>query len=96
VPINTCPETDELFLEIFGTGLRFRSGLSNVIGAIAGTAVPVDYVGQQSEFPGLDQVNLRIPRDLAAFFCTRTPGSAWAGVGLAVDGWFLSAGSLVF
>jgi len=94
VPIDTCPDTDELFLEIFGTGLRFRSTLSDVIGAIAGTAVPVEYVGPQSEFPGLDQINLRIPRNVAKSLCNRGGGSA--SVGLAVDGWFLTAGYLTF
>jgi len=90
-PIDIGPDTDELFLEFFGTGLRFRSSLSNVIGAIAGTAVPVEYVGPQGEFPGLDRITLRIPRALAKFFAR-----ANVAVGLAVDGWFLRAGSVAF
>ncbi|MBZ5621210.1 MAG: SBBP repeat-containing protein [Acidobacteriia bacterium] len=52
---------DQVFLLLFGTGIRGRSGLGGV------KTVPffeqlfdVLYAGPQSEYPGLDQVNLRI------------------------------------
>jgi uncharacterized protein (TIGR03437 family) len=52
---------DQVFLLLFGTGIRGRSALDAV------TTVPffeqffeVLYAGPQSEYPGLDQVNLRI------------------------------------
>jgi uncharacterized protein (TIGR03437 family) len=66
VPIDFGPSTDELFLVLFGTGLRKRSSLANVKAAIGGMDAPVEYAGPQGEFAGLDQVNIRLPRSLAA------------------------------
>jgi uncharacterized protein (TIGR03437 family) len=54
----------DVFLVLFGTGLRFRSALANVHVTIAGIDVPVEYAGAQGQFEGLDQVNLRLPKSL--------------------------------
>ncbi|NOT58740.1 MAG: hypothetical protein HOP19_00790, partial [Acidobacteria bacterium] len=70
-PIDLGPATDQVFLILYGTGLRKRSDLRNVqcfIGgqtAGAGTEVSVLYLGAQGGFVGLDQVNLQLPRSLA-------------------------------
>jgi uncharacterized protein (TIGR03437 family) len=45
-------------LSLFGSGIRGRSALANVTASIGGAAVPATYAGAQSEFVGLDQVNL--------------------------------------
>ncbi|MBI1898765.1 MAG: hypothetical protein HYS04_19855 [Acidobacteria bacterium] len=60
--IDMGPETDQLFLLLFGTGLRFAGNVSATVG---GVNAPVTYAGPQSEFPGLDQVNMQLPRSLA-------------------------------
>jgi len=56
------PDSDQLFLVLFGTGMRFRSSLSNVSVKIGGIDAPVEYAGPQGEFAGLDQINVRLPR----------------------------------
>ncbi|HKX29757.1 MAG TPA: SBBP repeat-containing protein [Blastocatellia bacterium] len=65
IPIDLGPEGDEVFLLIFGTGFRGREDLSTVNAKIGGEEVEVLYVGPQSDFVGLDQANLRLPRSLA-------------------------------
>jgi uncharacterized protein (TIGR03437 family) len=49
----------------FGTGIRYRSSLSNVTVDIGGAFASVEYVGAQGTFSGVDQVNVRLPRSLA-------------------------------
>jgi uncharacterized protein (TIGR03437 family) len=39
--------------------------VANVSTRIGGVITPVDYAGPQSEFGGVDQVNVRLPRSLA-------------------------------
>ncbi len=55
----------EVYLELYGTGLRNHSGLANVSVTVGGIAVPVLYAGKQPEFIGLDQINVPLPRSLA-------------------------------
>ena len=78
VPIDLGPSTDQLFLTVYGTGLRFRSSLSGVTATIGGVNSEVLFAGPQGVFVGLDQVNLRIPRALA--------GRGEVDVALTVDG----------
>ncbi len=63
-PIDLGPETDQVFLVLFGTGLRSRSALSAVSLTVGGAAAEVQAAGAQGEFAGLDQVNGRLPRSL--------------------------------
>ncbi len=63
-PIDLGPESDNVFLILFGTGLRNRSSLSGVSVKIGGVDAQVQYAGPQPIFPGLDQVNALIPRSL--------------------------------
>ena len=56
-PINVQPAADRLYLMLYGTGLR-RHSLNPVKATVGGVSVPVLYAGPQSQFPGLDQVNL--------------------------------------
>ncbi len=60
-PIDAGPETDQLFLILFGTGIRLRSALSAVDVKIGETDASVSYAGAQNEFAGLDQINVRLP-----------------------------------
>ncbi len=64
-PIDFEPESDQLFLILFGTGFRGRSSLSAVSVVIGGTPVETLYAGPTPDFQGLDQLNVRLPRSLA-------------------------------
>ena len=55
---------EQVFLILFGTGIRGRSALSAVTATIGGENADVSYAGAQQNFIGLDQVNVRIPRTL--------------------------------
>jgi uncharacterized protein (TIGR03437 family) len=63
-PIDLGPATDQVFLQLFGTGLRSRSSLANVSVRIGSTAVTVLYAGPQPDFAALDQINVVLPRSL--------------------------------
>ncbi len=69
---------DEVFLELYGTGIRNNSGLANVSVSVGGEAVPVLYANKQPDFAGLDQVNIRLPKTLV--------GRGEVDVVLTVDG----------
>ena len=59
-------EESELYIVLFGTGMRGHGGPSEVSATIGGEQVAVLFAGAQGEFAGLDQVNLGpIPRTLA-------------------------------
>ena len=77
-PIDLGPASDQVFLVLFGTGLRFRSALSNVTATIGGEPAEVVYAGAQGTLVGLDQVNLRLPRSFI--------GRGEVEVVLSVDG----------
>ena len=65
VPLDLGTEQDQVFLILYGTGIRGVSagGVSVTIG---GEAVAVQYAGLQGDFVGLDQVNLGpLPRSLS-------------------------------
>jgi uncharacterized protein (TIGR03437 family) len=65
-PISLGPETDRVYLQLFGTGIRKRSSLAGVIATVGGQSVPVLFAGPQGESSGLDQVNLGpLPSNLA-------------------------------
>jgi uncharacterized protein (TIGR03437 family) len=61
VSIDLGPEGEQVFLILFGTGMRFRT---NATASIGGTDSAVLYVGP-SVFVGLDQCNVHLPRSLA-------------------------------
>src|SRR5262249_4142781 len=63
-PIDLGPETDQVFLVLFGSGFRFRKDLSEVSASIGGIKAEVLYAGLQESLVGVDQTNIRLPRDL--------------------------------
>jgi uncharacterized protein (TIGR03437 family) len=63
-PIDLGAATDQVVLEIYGTGIR-AAGTSGVKVTIGGIALPVQYAGAQGGFDGLDQINVILPRSLA-------------------------------
>lgn len=76
-PIDLGPENDQVFLLLFGTAIRNRSSLDKVSVKIGGIDAPVSFAGAQGS-PGLDQINVAIPRSLA--------GRGEVDVALTVDG----------
>lgn len=64
VPIDLGPATDQVFLILYGTGLRNRTALSAVTCRIGGTDVGVLFAGEVAGLVGLDQSNANIPRSL--------------------------------
>lgn len=61
VPIDLGPASDQVVLLLFGTGIR-RGEATAKIGEV--TLAP-EFAGAQGQYPGFDQVNLRLPRSLA-------------------------------
>lgn len=57
--------TDDVYLLLFGTGMRHRGSLSFSSALIGGVDAQVLYVGSQPDYAGLDQLNIRLPRSLA-------------------------------
>jgi uncharacterized protein (TIGR03437 family) len=64
-PINVQSGTDQVYLNLYGTGIRGRSELTNVRATVDGIDVPVLYAGSQGSFLGVDQVNVLLPSSLA-------------------------------
>jgi uncharacterized protein (TIGR03437 family) len=59
-PLDLSNPNEQYFLTLFGTGLRFRNPAAPVTAQIGGLEVEVLYAGEQREYVGLDQVNLRL------------------------------------
>ena len=78
VPIDLGPATDQLFLILYGTGIRFHGSLATTTATIGGTISDVLYAGPAEGYAGLDQVNLTLPHSLA--------GRGVVNVVLTVDG----------
>lgn len=76
--IDLGPATDQVFLILYGTGVRYNSGLANVAATMGGTNAQVLYAGAQGSLVGLDQINVLIPRSLI--------GRGEIDVALAVNG----------
>ena len=76
-PIDLGPPGDQVYLSFFGTGIR-NAASGGVSVRVNGANALVTYAGPQTVFPGLDQVNVQLPRQLA--------GSGQAGVLLTAAG----------
>ena len=64
-PIDLGPESNALYLVLYGTGIRGISSQSTATATLGGRPLPVLYVGPAPGFVGLDQVNIGpIPRDI--------------------------------
>ncbi len=64
VPLDLGAEGEQLFLELYGTGLRRRSSFAAVNATLGGVSSEVLFAGASPQYVGLDQINLRIPRAL--------------------------------
>jgi uncharacterized protein (TIGR03437 family) len=78
LPLDLGPETEQVFLVLFGTGWRYNSGLTGVSARVGGMDAPVSFAGAQGGLAGLDQANVSLPRTLI--------GRGDVEVALTVDG----------
>jgi uncharacterized protein (TIGR03437 family) len=60
--IDVSSPTDQVFLSLYGTGIRNGSTVTATIGGIS---ADIQFAGAQSEFPGLDQVNVKLTKAMA-------------------------------
>ena len=66
LPVDAKADAGQVYLILFGTGIRGRSELSKVKVTAGGIDLPVVYAGEQGQFPGVDQVNVGpVPASLA-------------------------------
>ncbi|MFN7926445.1 MAG: IPT/TIG domain-containing protein [Blastocatellia bacterium] len=70
-PLDVGPESDRVFLEIYGTGIRGAGDPNNdgnmqenVWVLLGGQVITPTFAGRQPVYAGLDQVNFEIPRNL--------------------------------
>ena len=61
-PLDFGPATDQLFLILFGTGIRHAA---KVRVAVGGDDMEALFAGASPDWDGLDQVNVRLPRSLS-------------------------------
>ncbi|MGD1096279.1 MAG: hypothetical protein ABSB35_30340 [Bryobacteraceae bacterium] len=78
VPMSLGSATDSLVVALYGTGIRGRSLLSNVVAEIGGVPGTIAYAGSETVYDGLDQVNVYVPTSLA--------GAGEVPIVLTVDG----------
>lgn len=64
IPIDLGPATDQVYLSLYGTGMRQRTSLDAVKVTVGGVDVPVSYAGSQGTLIGLDQLNVLLPQEL--------------------------------
>ena len=76
VPVDVGIDTP-VYLTLYATGIRNRSSLDNVLVTINGISVPALYAGPQSQYAGLDQINVPLTLNLR--------GAGIANVVLKVD-----------
>ncbi len=88
VPIELGDATEQVFLILFGTGIRNKSTSVPVTARIDGLNAPVTYAGAQGGYVGLDQVNMQLPRTLV--------GRGEVEVALTVDAQTTNIGHLTF
>ncbi len=63
-PLDLGAATDQVFLVLFGTGLRQNRNLSAVSARIGGVDATVHFAGAHQQLAGLDQINVGLPRSL--------------------------------
>jgi uncharacterized protein (TIGR03437 family) len=64
-PIGFGSASDQTALVLYGTGIRNRVALSDVVVQIGAQSLPAFYAGAAPTYVGLDQVNVQLPRSLA-------------------------------
>ena len=85
-PIDMSETGDTIYLILYGSGIRHFANIPTcTIGAVSAPAV---YAGAQAKFPGLDQINVRLPSGLPSGTVTLTisvDGAASNAVTIAIQ-----------
>jgi uncharacterized protein (TIGR03437 family) len=63
-PIDLRDGAEQVYLVLFGTGVRNRGALAEVTVEAGGTQLPVAYAGASPDLAGVDQVNVFLPASL--------------------------------
>ena len=77
-PISLGDATEQVWLALYGSGIRHRTDLNKVAVTIGNLAAQVSFAGPQGQYAGLDQINVLLPRALI--------GRGEVDVVLTVDG----------
>ncbi|MCP5117673.1 MAG: hypothetical protein GY953_43170 [bacterium] len=77
-PIEPSEAGEQVYLILFGAGIRSRSALAAVTATVGGVDLPASYAGPQGSYPDVDQVNVPLPRSLV--------GAGRVQITLRVDG----------
>ena len=64
VEIDVEQNFEKIYLLLYGTGIRGRRDPVTATATIGDVALPVEYLGSQGFFSGLDQVNVLLPKSL--------------------------------
>ena len=64
-PIDLSQPNEQVFLVAFGSGWRNRRSLESVLVKVGGEIAPVLFAGAVEGLVGLDQINVRLPGNLA-------------------------------
>jgi uncharacterized protein (TIGR03437 family) len=64
VPIDLGSDTDQVYLTLYGTGIRGLSSLDSVHVYIGGVLLSAAYAGASGAYDGLDIVNVLLPKEL--------------------------------
>jgi len=79
IPVDLGPAGDQVFLILFGTGFRFRSGDLGLVVKVSGRTLQTLFSGAVQGFVGLDQINTSaLPREIA--------GRGLVNIEVTVDG----------
>jgi uncharacterized protein (TIGR03437 family) len=76
VPIDPGTDDDQVFLILYGTGIRHHAG--SVTARIGSQEIAASFAGPQGKFAGQDQINVPLPKTLK--------GAGTVDVVLIVDG----------
>ncbi len=64
VAIDVEQNVEKIYLLLYGTGIRGRRDPVTATATIGDVVLPVEYLGSQGFFSGLDQVNVLLPKSL--------------------------------
>jgi uncharacterized protein (TIGR03437 family) len=79
IPIDLGSPADQVYLVLFGSGMRGGTGVSGITATLNERSVPVVFLGADSYYAGLDQLNIGpIPRSLV--------GAGLVDLVISVDG----------
>jgi uncharacterized protein (TIGR03437 family) len=65
VPMSVGNSSDMLVVTLYGTGFRNVASAASASLTIGGVPAQILYIGAQPTYPGLDQVNMVVPRSVA-------------------------------